>query len=187
MKIPLRYQISEYDCGRVTWENALSYLLNREEIPAIVLKKIGEYTLDCQDKNGNIGQGGTSRKSSKKLTKWMKMNFNKINVIRLVKKDITFKVLKNCLNNDGVVIARCWQKNEHYVLITRFKKDQFYIFDPYLLPKNFYKNDKCIKIIHNKNKSYNRIVKQERLFSSTKYDFSLGNVYFRECILIYKK
>ena len=33
MKIPLRYQISEYDCGPTSMLNAVSYLFEREEIP----------------------------------------------------------------------------------------------------------------------------------------------------------
>ena len=33
MKIPLRYQMSEYDCGPTSMLNAISYLFEREEIP----------------------------------------------------------------------------------------------------------------------------------------------------------
>ena len=32
MKIPLRYQVSEYDCGPTSLLNALNYLFQREEI-----------------------------------------------------------------------------------------------------------------------------------------------------------
>ena len=33
MKVPLRYQMTEYDCGPTSLLNAVSYLFEREEIP----------------------------------------------------------------------------------------------------------------------------------------------------------
>ena len=38
MKIPLRYQMSEYDCGPISMLNAISYLFEREEIPPEVIR-----------------------------------------------------------------------------------------------------------------------------------------------------
>lgn len=61
MKVPLRFQITEFDCGTVSSLNAFSYLFDRKEIPAELVKVIYSYTLDCYDEYGNIGQGGTSR------------------------------------------------------------------------------------------------------------------------------
>ena len=40
MKTPLRFQVTEYDCGTVSLYNAISYLFEREEIPAQLLKTI---------------------------------------------------------------------------------------------------------------------------------------------------
>ena len=40
MKTPLRFQVTEYDCGTVSLYNAISYLFDREEIPAKLLKTI---------------------------------------------------------------------------------------------------------------------------------------------------
>ena len=34
MKIPLRFQITEFDCGTVALQNAISYLYDRENVPA---------------------------------------------------------------------------------------------------------------------------------------------------------
>ena len=39
MKIPLRFQITEFDCGAVSLLNCLSFLYEREEIPAVLIKK----------------------------------------------------------------------------------------------------------------------------------------------------
>ena len=49
MKTPLRFQITEFDCGTVSLQNAFSYLFERKEIPAELIKAIHKYTLDCYD------------------------------------------------------------------------------------------------------------------------------------------
>ncbi len=51
MKVPLRYQNSEYDCGTTSFINALAYLYDREDIPVELLKAIYQYTLDVEDEN----------------------------------------------------------------------------------------------------------------------------------------
>ena len=38
MKSPLRYQITEFDCGSVSLINCISYLFEREEMPLEFLK-----------------------------------------------------------------------------------------------------------------------------------------------------
>ena len=53
MKTPLRYQITEFDCGSVSLLNCITYLFKREEIPAELVKAISTYTLDCYDEFGN--------------------------------------------------------------------------------------------------------------------------------------
>ena len=71
MKVPLRFQITEFDCGSVSLLNCFSYLYEREEIPALLIKQIHKYTLDCYDENGILGNGGTSREAIDKLTTWI--------------------------------------------------------------------------------------------------------------------
>ena len=60
MKVPLRYQVTESDCGTVSLLNAFSYLFERKDIPAELVRAIHIYTLDCYDEKGNLGNGGTS-------------------------------------------------------------------------------------------------------------------------------
>lgn len=71
MKVPLRFQVTEFDCGTVSLLNAFSYLFDREELPALLVKKINEYTLDCYDEDGNLGNGGTSENAINGLTSWI--------------------------------------------------------------------------------------------------------------------
>ena len=56
MKIPLHYQMSEYDCGPTTMLNAISYLFEVEEIPPEVIRNIMLYSLDCYNDEGRLGE-----------------------------------------------------------------------------------------------------------------------------------
>ena len=53
MKIPLRFQITEFDCGTVALQNAISYLFDRENVPAELVRAISIYTVNCYDEKGN--------------------------------------------------------------------------------------------------------------------------------------
>jgi len=188
MKIPLRFQITEFDCGTVSLLNAFSYLFDRNEIPAELVKAIHKYTLDCYDEKGNLGQGGTSREAVKKLTHWITKYANENNFgvecKRYEKEDVSLDKMINCLNNGGCVFLRCWQSCEHYVLITKIDKKHAYIFDPYYLDKKEYDKDSEVKIILNKPFTHNRKVLLKRLLSESKKDFSMGDFEKRECVLI---
>ncbi|MFA5603768.1 MAG: hypothetical protein WDA12_02810 [Bacilli bacterium] len=191
MKTPLRFQITEFDCGTISLLNAISYLFNREEIPAELVRAINLYTLDCYDEKGNLGAGGTSRHAIDLLTHWItsfakSKNFN-IECERFEGKEVTLDILKQCLNKNGVVFIRCWQNCEHYVIITKIDDEYAYIFDSYYLDENYYDKDKEVKIIFDQPFLYNRVVTLNRLFSDTKKDFALGDVVKRECVLITKK
>ncbi len=191
MKVPLRFQITEYDCGTVSLLNAFSYLFEREEIPALLVKQIHKYMLDCYDDDGNLGNGGTSRDATNKLTIWITKytkdkNFNVI-CERLTSNEVNYDNINNCLNNSGVIFTRCWQTQEHYVIVTKIKKNKVYIFDPYYFDKTYYDKDKQVKIVFNKPFTHNRIVTTKRFFSESHKDFSLGPLEKRECVLIQKK
>lgn len=191
MKTPLRFQVTEFDCGTVSLTNAVSYLFDRENIPAMLLKAIHKYTLDCYDENGNLGNGGTSREAVNKLCHWITRysSENDFGIVcdRRVKEDVTIEAIKDCIDKNGCVFIRLWQEVEHYVIITNIKKDKVYIFDPYYLEKEHYNKDKDVKIVFNKPFTHNRIVNIKRLFSDNKKDFSLGDIEGRECVLMYRK
>jgi len=190
MKTPLRFQVTEYDCGTVSLYNAISYLFEREEIPAQLLRIIHKYTLDCYDEKGNPGQGGTSRESIYKIANWITKYTNDNNFGMYCEKldgnEITFEKISNCLKNKGCVFVRVWLETGHYVIITKINKNKAYIFDPYYLDKNKYK-DKEVKIVLNKPFTHNRTVSVNRLFGKTKKDFSMGENDKRECVLMYRK
>lgn len=188
MKVPLRFQNTEYDCGTTTFVNALSYLFSREEIPVTLLKKIYQYTLDVEGNTKIVGEGGTSIHATEKLTKYISRYANdnnfKIKCEVLLNEEVTIDKIIECINNNGVAIARCYMDGEHYVLITKIQDDLAYIFDPYYLPENYYKNDQDVKIVLYKDFAYNRLVSINRLFSTSKEDFSLMEINKREIILV---
>ena len=190
MKIPLRYQNTEYDCGTTSFVNALAYLYDREEIPVSLIKMIYQYTLDVEDENGIIGAGGTSRKNAEMLArKFVNFSNNQDFNIKcriLTGEDVTLENIKKFTDENGVVVARCIQEVEHYVIITKIDDTFAYIFDPYYLEEGYYVNDPDIAIVLHQTFTHNRLVKIERLFSEDNKDFSLLSKENREVILINK-
>ena len=189
MKIPLRYQNTEYDCGTTSFVNALAYLYDREDVPIELIKAIYRYTLDVESEDGVVGKGGTSRKHAELLaryfTKYANENKNfKINCKVLSKEEVNLEEMKNTVNNNGVIIARCWQSVEHYVLITNIDENFAYIFDPYYLEEDYYYDDEDVAIVLHETFTHNRVVKIERLFDESNKDFSLLKESDREVILI---
>lgn len=189
MKVPLRFQITEYDCATTTLQNAISYLLEREKIPAEVVKTISLYTLDCYDKEGDIGEGGTSKAAMSLTSNWIKNyasthNFP-LNSEHYLNELVTMDVIKKCLNKKGCVILRTYQDCEHYVLITAIDNEFVYIWDPYYLEDKYYDNERQIEIIFDQLFKYNRKVKIARFLSTTHKDFALGPINNRECMCLY--
>ncbi|MBQ3297716.1 MAG: C39 family peptidase [Bacilli bacterium] len=189
MKIPLRYQNTEYDCGTTSFVNALAYIYEREDIPVELLKAIYRFTLDVDGKDGIEGTGGTSRKHAELLAKYFTEYANKndefdINCKILYGKDVTLEKMKKTLDDNGVIIARCWQDAEHYVLITKIDDNFAYIFDPYYLKEDYYVKDDDVAIVLHEAFTHNRLVKIERLFDESLKDFSLLEEAKRSVILI---
>lgn len=191
MKVPLRYQNTEYDCGTTSFINALAYLYDREDVPVELVKAVYKYTLDVEDSEGVVGKGGTSRKHAELLARYFtkyaneNKNFN-INCVVLSKNKVNLEDMKKTVDTNGVIIARCFQDVEHYVLITKIDDNFAYIFDPYYLEEDYYYNDNEVAIVLHETFSHNRIVKIERLFSEEDKDFSLLKECDREVILLNK-
>ena len=192
MKIPLRYQNTKYDCGTTSFVNALTYLYDREDIPVELLKAIYEFTLDVKNKEGIVGKGGTSEKHAELLAKYFQeyanehVEFN-INCEVLYGKDVTIKKMKEVLDKNGVIIARCWlTDSEHYILITKIDENFAYIFDPYYLKEDYFVNDEDVAMVLHETFTHNRLVKIERLFDESLKDFSLLEKNKRSVILIYR-
>ena len=189
MKIPLRYQDTEYDCGTTSFINALAYLYDREDFPVELLKQIYRFTLDVKGPEGITGEGGTSKKHAELLSDWFVKYANQnngfgINCKVLKGKDVTIENIKAILDKNGVAIARCWQESEHYVIITKIDNYFAYIFDPYYLDKDYYLGDEDIVMIFHEEFTHNRLVKTRRLFDESHKDYSLLEESRRSVILL---
>ncbi len=189
MKVPLRYQNTEYDCGTTSFVNALAYLYDREDVPVELLKAVYKFTLDVEGQDGVEGKGGTSRKHAQLLSKYFVeyANNNKefdIHCKILYGENVTLERMKETLDNNGAIVARCFQDAEHYVLITKIDDNFAYIFDPYYLEEDYYVNDDDVAIVLHESFTHNRIVKIERLFDESQKDFSLLEKSRRAVILM---
>lgn len=188
MKVPLRFQITEYDCGTTSLMNALAFLFERDEVPVSLLKAIYRYTLDAEGESGTVGEAGTSREAVEKLSHWIKRhtendNFN-IKCEVLEKENVTEEKIRECLDNNGCILARCYQESEHYVLITKMDENFAYIFDPYFVEEDYYYDDTQVAVVLNQRFTHNRLVKINRLFNQSKQDFSLMEIEKREVVLM---
>jgi len=166
-------------------------LFKREEISTELVKAISSYTLDCYDEYGNLGQKGTSREAVQYLSRWI-TNFNEskdfgVKCKYLDGNDVTLESIKECILNKGCVNLRTYQSCEHYVTITNIDNIFVYIFDPYYFPESHYKNNDHISCITDEPFSYNRKVSIKRFLSDNEYEFALGPISKRECVLFIKK
>lgn len=190
MKTPLRYQVTEYDCGTTSLLNALSFLFSRDEIPVEIIKEIFTSTLDNPDSSGIPGKKGTSKEAISKISKWLN-NYSKINSFllecgHLIGENVTFEKIKTCINENGCVLLRTLLKEEHYVIITKIDTAFIYIFDPYYLSNEYFQNKKEIDLL-NDIFNFNRKVLISYFIEDTEKDFTIGPISKREILLLKRK
>lgn len=185
MKTPLRYQITEFDCGTVSLLNAISYLYEREKIPAELIRAVYVYTLNCHDTLGIMDDEEMIRSLCSWITTFSNKNkkFN-LECEFITDEDVTYEAILECTLKGGVAFVRCYQTEPHYIIITNINELNTYIFDPYYLDLDYYDGDGDVRIIQSKPFEYNRIVRTSRVFSENKKDFAMGKINNRECVLM---
>lgn len=191
MKIPLRFQITEFDCGTVALQNAISYLYDRENVPAELVRAISIYTVNCYDERGNISDYGTSKDVMENMTVWIDKFLQQcsfgLKCQRRVGENIFFDELKQCVDQRGCVLFKTYRNGkEHFVIITMMDNDYIYVWDSYYLGETYYDSERKISIIFNKPFHYNRKISVSRFIESNMNDFALGPVDQRECLLFNK-
>lgn len=192
MKIPLRFQITEFDCGTVALQNAISYLYDRENVPAELVRAISIYTVNCYDEKGNISDAGNSRDIMNMMTSWVDEFVNKydfgLSCKRVLGERVDIQDIKRCVDGNGCVLLRTYQNNNnHFVIITKMDEDFVYMWDSYYLGETYYDNERKIAIVFNKPFHYNRRVSISRLLEANTKDFALGPYENRECLLFNRK
>lgn len=190
MKTPLSYQISEYDCGPTTLQNAISFLFDRKQISPDLIKSIHMYCLDSYNKKGELGKFGTSGMVMGYLASWLN-HYSKcrklpIHCDFLQTPDIHLSEnsrIIGCLQCGGCAIARVHYGTDHYILLTGVKDHNVMVFDPYYREVPFH--TRKIKVVSDQPDRMNRIVDWDLLNSDRKTTYALGPEEKRECMLLY--
>ncbi|MBQ5501889.1 MAG: peptidase C39 [Selenomonas sp.] len=190
MKNPLRYQVSEYDCGPTSMLNAVSYLFAREEIQPEILRNIMIYSLDCYGQSGVLGQSGTSRMAMMFLSRWLSgvgdAGLLPIECQYLSGKSVYLgeqSLVVDALNRGGVVVMRLYMDGEHYVLLTKREGENIYLFDPYYMTENPFGSE--IEFNLEQPCRYNRIVPFACFNREEVAPYALGKVAEREAVLLF--
>ncbi|MDD6727095.1 MAG: hypothetical protein PUE16_07165 [Lactimicrobium massiliense] len=147
MKLPLQYQISEYDCGPTSLRNAMAFLMEREKMPQEVLCAIMNICLDGYHAHGTrepVSVHGTSDDAmmtfAGKFNDIAKKDHLPYHVDVVLDTDVNTHnaLIRNALHNGGAVVAKVMVDVAHYVLMTGEKDDTVRLFDPYIPEKPYH-------------------------------------------------
>ncbi|MBC7960458.1 MAG: C39 family peptidase [Vallitaleaceae bacterium] len=190
MKSPLNYQITEYDCGPTTLNNAINYLFNREDIPPDIIKHIMLYSMDAYNSKGEFGKNGTSGMAMMFLSSWLK-EFGKVKKFPiqceyLTGPDVTigkYSKIVSALRQGGAIVVRLRHGWWHYALLTGVDEQYIYLFDPYYRKKAFV--EEGLEIIADSPFAMNRKIAYHHLNSEGKGLYALGPVSIREATILF--
>jgi predicted double-glycine peptidase len=188
MKVPLRYQMTKYECGTASLLNAIAYLYDREETPVELLKTIFNYTIDDFGSDGRLGDGGTSSEAlmlvTHHLNNYAKETGFNIKAEFFSRSDVNERLFQKHLKSGTVAVVWVWQTNGHYVLVNKIDDNKVYIFDSWYMMGDKYDKDDEVEIVPDNLQKYNRVVSQNRFFSHGNADFAQGKFEKREVLFI---
>lgn len=192
MKNPLRYQITEYDCGPTSLLNAVSFLFEREEIPPEVVRNIMLFCLDSYGVDGFSGKSGTSHMAMQFLSHWLD-GFGQTGRLPLSSaylsgQEVGFgqdSRLRDALLRGGAAVVRVDFEGWHYILLTGMQGENVLAFDPYRVSGPFPVEgvrtaDDCLE-------RYNRVIPSCLLTRETVSPYAFGPVENREAVLLFNK
>ena len=191
MKVPLRYQVTNYDCGPTSLLNGLSILFEREEIPPEVLRRIVACSIDWIGEDGTPGKRGTTHAAMAHLSAWLedcgRAGWLDLSCRYLTGKDVTLaegSSLRGAILRGGTAVAFIDLDGWHYILLTGVEEDRVLAFDPWILPEPFPVLD--VKTDYDHPYLYNRVVPLERFESTDIHPYSFGPYETREAVLMTK-
>lgn len=190
MKTPLRYQISEYDCGPTAFLNAVSFLFEREQIPPELIRNVMLYSLDCYGTDGVSGKSGTSRTAMMFLSHWLN-GFGSAGRLPVSSRYLTGSAVRfgvageltDALRRGGAAVVRLMLDVEHYVTLTGIEGDRLLMFDPYYYDGGF--EEAAIQTTTEHPFSYNRVMPVSLLEREDDAPYALGRIEQREAVLIF--
>lgn len=190
MKTPLRYQISEYDCGPTAFLNAVSFLFEREQIPPELIRNVMLYSLDSYGMDGVSGKNGTSRTAMMFLSHWLD-GFGGVGRLPVSSRYLTGSAVRfgvageltDALRRGGAAVVRLMLDVEHYVTLTGFEDGKLLMFDPYYYDGGF--EDAAIQTTLEHPFSHNRVMPAPLLEREDNAFYALGKIENREAVLIF--
>ena len=190
MKNPLRYQISEYDCGPTSMLNAVSYLFERDEIPPEIIRNIMLYCLDCYNGEGVLGKCGTATAAMMFLSNWL-CGFGKIGQLDISSEYLSGESvflgsesrINDALRRGGAVVVRLYYDVEHYVLLTGERDGNILMFDPYYWEEPYEQKD--VLMVDDHPAAYNRVVPEYYFNRESKQLYALGPKEGRKAVLMF--
>ena len=190
MNNPLRYQITEYDCGPTSMLNAVSYLFPREVIPPEIVRNIMLYCLDCFGPDGGSGKCGTSCMAMQFLSNWLngfgQAGHLPISSQYLAGRAVNFSQnsrLRDALRRGGAAVARLDLEGWHYVLLTALEGEDVFLFDPYYHEGHY--PDPALRVVTDHPDAYNRIIPAAYLDRQTQQPYAFGPLAGREAVLLF--
>ncbi|MEE1229466.1 MAG: peptidase C39 [Lachnospiraceae bacterium] len=189
---PLRYQISDYDCGPTSLLNAMAVLFPREDIPPEMIRNIMLYCLDSYGFDGVSGKSGTSKAAMMFLTNWMNSYAGtgqlSLQADYLSGSNVYFgqsSYLNDTLHRGGVVVVRCFYDEWHYILLTGEENRRVYFFDPYYHREPF--EDQELTWDPDPKKVYNTSAPTERFNQESLELYHFGPIEEREAVLLFNQ
>lgn len=190
MRVPLRFQITEFDCGTVSLQNAISYLYTRETVPAELVRAISLYSFGCYDNLGNKLNSVNCNNNISLMTQWFCDYVNShdfgLNCRRYEKANVTIYAMQYAIDRGGCVFLKSYLKDEEFIILTSMDENYVYLWDPYYLEMDYFKDDDSVTIVTDKPFDYNRRVSKERFCSFISNAYALGPMQKRDCVVIFK-
>ena len=190
MKTPLRYQITEYDCGPTSLLNAVSFLFEREDIPPEIVRNIMLYSLDTYGADGVSGKSGTSHTAMMFLSHWLdgfgKTGRLSIRSDYLTGRDVNLKPdsrIVSAIRRGGTAVVRLDLDGWHYVLLTGLEGDAVLVFDPYDPSEPIQADD--VRVVREQEGCYNRVVLLARFETQELSPYGFGPFETREAVLLF--
>lgn len=191
MKVPLRYQVTNYDCGPTSLLNGLSILFEREEIPPEVMRRVMLCSMDQFGEDGTMGKKGTSHEAMAYIADWLdkcgKAGMLDLQCRYLAGHEVSLAAggeLREALERGGVATAYIDLDGWHFILLTGLEGDRVYAFDPWILPEPFPVPD--VQTDYDHPYRYNRIVPLSRVESTDIHPYSLAP-YETRCAVVMEK
>ncbi|MDO4291889.1 MAG: peptidase C39 [Eubacteriales bacterium] len=192
MKNPLRYQISEYDCGPTALLDGISYLFEREQIPPELIRNIMLYCLDCYSPEGESGKSGTSCTAMMFLSNWLD-GFGRAGQLPVSSGYLSGSQVHmgqnggvcDALRRKGAAVVRLFFDIPHYVLLTGIEGDSIRMFDPYYMDRAYAPAD--VRMVEDAPFSHNRLVPVRYFERESEELYSLGPMDGREAVLLFNE